>query len=90
MLSPVRDNLGQGYIESLGFTCRFSHPWGQPGLGGQYLALQHVPKDQTSTRTSGGFSGLHIKSQTQLRASDSIVGEMEAEGFPGFLNSQSC
>jgi hypothetical protein len=66
MLSPVRDNLGQGYIESLGFTCRFSHPWGQPGLGGQYLALQHVPKDQTSTRTSGGFSGLHIKSQTQL------------------------
>ena len=61
LYSPIRDNLGTRLPK-----CRFSHPWGQPGLGGQYLALQHVPKDQTSTRTSGGFSGLHIKSQTQL------------------------
>lgn len=42
--SPIRDNLERG----VRFTCRFSCPWHQPGLGGQCLALQCMAKDQAS------------------------------------------
>lgn len=36
--------------------CGFSHSCGQPGLGGQYLALQYIAKDQNSTIKNSNIS----------------------------------